>query len=215
MREDRCPICSVSVKPENLVRHLNDIHPRHPDTAKLVERIRATGRAVPAKRASGAPFRIRRWQVAVALGFSILVVAGIVIAPYLAPTYDRDSCIGETWHAHASLRAWILDHWHPIPGNLGVSSTCLRPIHTHSGYDPATGWVTLHLGGPFAKDFTVGDFFHIWGEPFSSTRIFTWSVDGTNRITVFVDTGSGRSVSTAYGAQVLRDGYQIEIRYEP
>src|SRR6266480_36735 len=32
---DRCPICDVSVRPENLIRHLNDIHPRHPVSPAL------------------------------------------------------------------------------------------------------------------------------------------------------------------------------------
>src|SRR3989449_2140656 len=61
---DRCPICNVAVKPENLIRHLNDIHPRHPDRPGLIEELKEEPGRVPRPKA-GRPIRIRRWQIAV------------------------------------------------------------------------------------------------------------------------------------------------------
>lgn len=206
---ERCPICQVAVKPENLLRHLNDIHPRHPDTPAVRERLKEEGRGV-APRHTAAPIRIRRWHAGVALGVAGVLVAIVLLGPFFAPNYTRDSCIGETYHAHSSLRIWAVDHYHPIPGNIGISSSCHRPIHTHSGYDPSTGYVTLHLGGPFPKDFTLGDFFYIWDQPFSETQVVTFIADGTYRITMRVD----GNPSTAYAALVLRDGQQTEIIYD-
>src|SRR5438067_8959344 len=59
---DRCPICDVSVRPENLIRHLNDIHPRHPDTPRLLERLRAEPGRIP-RRAAARPIRVWPWHV--------------------------------------------------------------------------------------------------------------------------------------------------------
>src|SRR5436309_11182141 len=61
---DRCPICNVAVKPENLIRHLNDIHPRHPDRPGLIEELKEEPGRAPRLKA-GRPIRIRRWQIAV------------------------------------------------------------------------------------------------------------------------------------------------------
>jgi len=63
---DHCPICDVAVRPENLLRHLNDIHPRHPDTPKLVERLKAEPGRIAA-RAPSRPLRVSRWQVLIVL----------------------------------------------------------------------------------------------------------------------------------------------------
>src|SRR5438445_12886053 len=71
---DRCPICDVAVRPENLLRHLNDIHPRHPDTPKLVERLKAEPGRI-ATRAPSRPLRVSSWQVLIVL---IVVLVGIV-----------------------------------------------------------------------------------------------------------------------------------------
>src|SRR2546430_15835478 len=70
---DRCPICNVAVKPENLIRHLNDIHPRHPDKPGLLEELKEEPGRIPQKRA-GRPIRIRRWQIAVV---AVLLVGGL------------------------------------------------------------------------------------------------------------------------------------------
>src|SRR5207249_9858845 len=59
---DRCPICDVSVRPENLIRHLNDIHPRHPDTPRLLEQLRAEPGRIP-RTSAGRPIRVRPWHV--------------------------------------------------------------------------------------------------------------------------------------------------------
>ena len=60
---DRCPICNVAVKPENLIRHLNDNHPRHPDRPGLLEKLKEEPGRIR-KRQAGRPFRVRRWQIA-------------------------------------------------------------------------------------------------------------------------------------------------------
>src|SRR5438046_5567302 len=70
---ERCPICNVAVKPENLPRHLNDIHPRHPDMPRFRDELKAElGRNAP--RNAARPFRIRKIHVAVVL---VIVLIGV------------------------------------------------------------------------------------------------------------------------------------------
>lgn len=210
---DRCPICNVSVRSENLLKHLNDIHPRHPDIQSIRDRMKDEGRLVAARR-GGPPLRVRRWQL-LALGVVVLLVlGGIVAAPYLDPNrnFSRDSCISsEPFHLHPFLRINILGNDYPIPANIGIGPNCTKPLHTHSGYNPASGFVQIHVEGPVARDFSLGDFFYVWGQPFSSTQILSNVDDGTNHVTMRVD----GNPSTSYGSLILRDGQQIEIFYGP
>src|SRR5438034_9735132 len=77
---DRCPICNVAVKPENLIRHLNDNHPRHPDRPGLLEKLKEEPGRIR-KRQTGQPFRVRRWQIALV---AVIVLGGLSVA-YLPP----------------------------------------------------------------------------------------------------------------------------------
>jgi len=212
-KTDRCPICGVAVKAENLIRHLNDTHPRHPDMPAIRERLKEDGR-VEVPRQAAPPLRLRRWHVAVVAGILVVGAGAVWAAPYFDParTFTRDSCItSEVFHLHPFLRIDILGSSYPIPASIGISPGCVKPLHTHTASDPTTGFVQLHLEGPVAKDFTLGDFFYVWKQPFSSTQILTHADDGTNHVRVRVD----GSPDSTYGALVLRDGQQIEILYGP
>jgi len=218
VKTDHCPICNVAVKPENLVRHLNDIHPRHPDTAGLVEKLKQEGGAFVPKR-SAAPIRIRRWQVAVAFGIAAAIVGGILIAPYFDPyrNFGPDSCIDEIrvpvgvpYHMHPLLAIVAQGNVQPIPGQIGITSTCTHPIHTHSASD-ASGVVQMHVETPIAHPFYLRDFFYVWGQPFDANRILGFTDDGTNHVSMTVN----GTASTAYGNLVLWDAQRIIITYGP
>jgi hypothetical protein len=45
-----------------------------------------------------------------------------------------------------------------IPANVGISPGCFREIHTHD----TSGW--LHLESSEVKQFTLRQFFEIWGK---------------------------------------------------
>jgi hypothetical protein len=53
-----------------------------------------------------------------------------------------------------------------IPGNVGFDNTCARPIHTHD----TSG--TLHVETDVNRNYTVGDFFLIWGKLLNSSGVF-------------------------------------------
>jgi len=53
-----------------------------------------------------------------------------------------------------------------IPANIGLSSSCARPLHTHD----TSG--TLHVETDVDQNYTIADFFLIWGKVFNSSGIF-------------------------------------------
>src|SRR3989454_7686583 len=100
---DRCPICNVAVKPENLIRHLNDIHPRHPDRPGLLEKLKEEPGRIQ-KRQAGRPIRVRRWQIALVVVIVLVGLGAIYLPPLLSgtPTFPRirhgSVGLGYTWH---------------------------------------------------------------------------------------------------------------------
>ncbi len=217
-RTDHCPICDVAVKPENLIRHLGDTHPRHPDTRTLQEKFRERGRQAARKEARQ-PIHIRRWHVALTVGLVVLISSGYLVAPYFDPyrNFGPDSCINEVnvpnyppYHMHPYLTIIALGTPQLVPGDVGITATCMHPIHVHGGSD-AQGRVQLHVESPVVHTFYLRDFFHIWGEPFNQNQILQYTADGTNRIRMTVN----GTASSAYENLALWDGQEIVISYGP
>jgi hypothetical protein len=161
---DRCPICDVAVKPENLIRHLDDIHPRHPDTPGLREKLKEEpGRVV--RRPTGRPLRVRRWQVLLVV---VIMIGGLgTYAAVQALTPSRPfGCItreGGTlyhWHTHLSISQG--SEAVAIPSGIGLEFGCTHPIHTHDG----TG--ELHIESDSLRLYSIGDFFQIWKRPWGN-----------------------------------------------
>jgi hypothetical protein len=162
---DRCPICNVAVKPENLVRHLNDIHPRHPDKPGLLEELKEEPGRIPQRKA-GRPIRIRRWQVSLL----VVIVLGGLGAVYLPPLLSgtpafpciRGEGVGLLYHWHTDLSISSGAASVSIPAGIGISTFCLEPLHTHD----ATG--RIHVETDVAQLYSIGDFFRVWGKSFGS-----------------------------------------------
>src|SRR5438034_1902328 len=116
---DHCPICDVAVRPENLLRHLNDIHPRHPDTPKLVERLKAEPGRI-ATRAPSRPLRVSRWQVLIVL---IVVLVGIVAYYLVTSGYHNTGypCVSGNDLAYHCLKS----HRTSQGGNLDTHTTSI------------------------------------------------------------------------------------------
>ncbi len=215
MATDRCPLCGVPVKSENLIRHLDSIHPRHPDTQALREKLRQTPGHAPTRPAV-APFRLRRMHVVVLAVVLVLGVGVVAVAPYFSPyaNLSPDTCVNETGvilHIHVRLNIYIQGGRYPIPNNLGNQPGCTKVLHTHADYDPPSEPAIIHVESPVVRSFSLGDFFHVWDQPFSSTQILSYTADATNSITMTVN----GVPSTAYGNLELVDGQVIVISYGP
>ncbi|ACC72857.1 hypothetical protein PPMP20_34150 [Paraburkholderia phymatum] len=75
------------------------------------------------------------------------------------------SGMSETYHVHAHLAIINNGQWLALPQNIGILSQCNYEMHTHDH----TG--IIHIETPNAKNFTLGQFFDIWGQTLSRTNV--------------------------------------------
>lgn len=148
------------MKPENLLRHLNDIHPRHPDTPRLREQLKAeVGRTAPNR--TSTPIRVKPWQVAIVAA----IVLGGVGLYYLTQINSQPfPCVSGTlvYHWHTQLFVYSGGAPVTIPANVGLIAGCAEPLHTHD----TTG--TIHVETDINRFYAIGDFYLVWGKPFGS-----------------------------------------------
>lgn len=108
------------------------------------------------------------------------------------------------FHIHPTLEIIVNGEKQEIPPNIGVLPNCMNALHTHD----AVG--TIHVESPERRDFTLADFFAVWGKPFTNEEVLGYKMDETHRIKVLVD---GVEVDT-YENTVLKDKEKIIISYE-
>lgn len=119
------------------------------------------------------------------------------------------------FHIHAHLTVFVDGAARRIPYGIGIaepqttgtpqgpfvaSGSCFTWLHTHA----ADGIV--HIESPIQRSFTLGDFFDVWGQPLSATRVAT----AGGRVTAFVDgrpyLGDPRTIPLFAHAQI-----QLEV----
>ena len=104
-----------------------------------------------------------------------------------APVIDDISC--DTMehfniHIHAHLDIFINGEAYLIPSNIGIiPNQCIYWLHTHDD----TG--VIHIESPEERIFTLGEFFDIWGEELSNSRIFDNTVGESidNSLDIYVN----------------------------
>ncbi len=119
-------------------------------------------------------------------------------------------------HVGCNVTEQFVEHWHPhltiehrgvpvtIPADIGIVTAgyavlCLYWLHTHDDSG------IIHVESPQAMIFTLGDFFAVWGQPLSSTRVGPY----TGHVRAFVD---GAPYKGAPQNIPLLDGEQITLR---
>jgi hypothetical protein len=130
-----------------------------------------------------------------------LLSAGKVSRSFLMAPIPEGAPLSEHIHPHLTI---IVDgQAQAIPAGIGIKSTGVLPIHTH------TPDGTLHVESPKQLPFRLRDFFTIWGQPFSKNVVLGHVAGRGEKITMTVD---GRP-SKQFGNLLLQDGQQIVIRY--
>lgn len=108
-------------------------------------------------------------------------------------------------HFHPSLSVYVNGEPLTVPANIGVDPsnppTMMAGLHTHD----ETGVIHNEAG----TGATLGDFFAIWGVPFSSERLGPYRAGGGKVVRIWVD---GKP-SPAFGDLQLEDGQQTVIDY--
>jgi hypothetical protein len=137
-----------------------------------------------------------RIPVAAFVGLSIMyIIATSLVSLSLASpsssslTIDGIQCAKQEYsniHIHMHLDIFINDKEFIVPSDIGfVPSNCLYWMHTHDD----TG--VIHIESPENRTFTLGQFFHIWGETFSNNQIFDNIVgnndNSSNTLNVYVN----------------------------
>ncbi len=149
--------------------------------------------------------------VVISVGLVALIVWGISAA--MSNSRECKTASAETinigghknlaLHIHSNLRITINNGAQLIPANIGILPNIMRPIHTHD----ASG--ELHIEGLCRRDFTLGEFFKIWGREFNSQCIFDNCIDN-GELKMLVNGQENQEFENL----ILRDGQNILIEYK-
>jgi hypothetical protein len=90
---------------------------------------------------------------------------------------------GTTMHEHADVEIFVHGSKEPVPKDIGIDASkgTIQSIHTHDD----TGLV--HLESSRSREFTLGEFFDVWGVRFTPSCLGAYCNEGNNRLQVFVD----------------------------
>src|SRR4029453_15429326 len=113
---------------------------------------------------------------------------------------------GTTMHEHANVQVFVRGKNERIPTDIGIDAAkgTIQSIHTHDD----TGLV--HLESSQSREFTLADFFGVWGVRFTPSCLGAYCNDGDNRPQVFVD---GEEVTDNLQDVQLDDQSVIVVTY--
>ena len=117
---------------------------------------------------------------------------------------------GTVQHTHTDVQIFVHGEQQPVPVNIGITDAGVTSLHTH------TEDGVVHVESSQSRDFTLGEFFDVWGVRLSPSCVGTYCNDDTNKLQVFVNgqevTGSAREVLLDDQATiVLTYGTQDEL----
>lgn len=159
-----------------------------------------------------------RWLWRLVIGGIIVGIGTLAFIAYVWPGKSDPKVYAEIegvkcesgerldYHAHTTLEIVIDGDQQDIPVGVGVrTDQCHFWLHTH---DDAPGRV--HIEAPGEQDFTLGQFFAVWGQPLSSTQLLGATVGATQEIAATVD---GEPVTGPPEDILLRDGETIVLMF--
>ncbi len=135
------------------------------------------------------PFKISNKLIAVIAAGALIAIVGSIATYYArdhaaALTIDGIGCNPmeqAVFHIHAHLDIIINGVYFLVPSQVGIPSNCFYWLHTHD----ESGIV--HIEAPMHKDFTLGQFFDIWGKKLSNDQIFNYVAGVNNPLNVYVN----------------------------
>lgn len=137
-----------------------------------------------------------------------LSVMAVLLALFIVPRLGKPSVTGDGSDVPCLVpNAPLLIHIHPqltidldgkneiVPANIGLGGSCEHALHTHD----TTG--TLHVESQTQRDYTLGDFYKVWGENIQRPGYsVTMTVDG--------------KPSQEFDKLILKDGQNIILDYK-
>ncbi len=90
---------------------------------------------------------------------------------------------GSALHIHQHIDLIINGSAIQIPAGIGISTArgFISPLHTHD----TSG--TIHVESDTIRDFTLGQFFDVWGVPLTAECLGTYCADATHTFQVYVN----------------------------
>ncbi|MEK7193503.1 MAG: hypothetical protein AAB652_01820 [Patescibacteria group bacterium] len=120
--------------------------------------------------------------------------------PCINPTLP----IPENLHIHPHIKIMIDGKDIAVSPTIGLGVIgCERALHTHDSSGE------IHIEPNFPQDFTLGDFFTLWGKPFSSIQLLDKSADDAHEVVMTVN---GKQ-STEFEKLILNDKQEIIVEY--
>ena len=108
---------------------------------------------------------------------------------------------GGAEHAHVNLRVFVEGERIPVPIDIGLDGDSRAPLNTRDDEG------VIHVGSQDPRDFTLGEFFDVWGVRLNSTCVGGYCATGGERLQVFVDgeevTGNEREVALDDGTVIV------------
>ena len=112
---------------------------------------------------------------------------------------------GTTLHEHANVQVFVHGTQQPVPTNIGISDAgAIQSLHTHDG----TG--TIHVESSVSREFTLADFFGVWGVRFTPSCLGKYCNDDSSHLQVFV---GGEEVTGSLQDVPLDDQSVIVVTY--
>jgi hypothetical protein len=110
-------------------------------------------------------------------------------------------------HFHPEIEIYANQKKVPVPANIGIDPsqppTLMAGLHTHD----ESGTIHNEAG----SGATLGDFFAVWGVPFSADRLGPFEASDSKAVRMWVH----GQPSEEFGDLELEDGQQIVIDYGP
>jgi hypothetical protein len=111
---------------------------------------------------------------------------------------------GTTLHEHANVQVFVNGEPQSVPQGIGVAEDGLASLHTH------TGDGLVHVESSQVRDFTLGEFFDVWGVFLSPTCIGAHCQQADEELIVFLD---GQRVDGPIRDVVLDDQSVVVVTF--
>ena len=108
-------------------------------------------------------------------------------------------------HFHPLVEVYVRGKQIAVPPNIGIDPA--RPPEMMAGLHTHDSSGTIHNEAGTGS--TLGQFFAVWGIPFSPTQLGPHQASGKERVRMWVD----GEPSDAYGDLALADGQEIVVAY--
>jgi hypothetical protein len=144
----------------------------------------------------------------VSLFFGVILLAQSMFSGLPVNGIPCQSAEGAVEHIHSHLQLFDRGRAVAVPASIGIppGAGCLYWVHTHA----ADG--IIHIEAPVQRQFTLGDFFDIWGDTLSRTQASSVRAPRGSTLRVTVNgkrwTGNPRAIP-------LRDRQEIVIESGP